>query len=74
MQSNIIFRIKGGKMTKEQIEQEWQKELSKFLEYHSKKMKNMSEEESNKYIKENKVNEKLQDLQNQYKELLKNGL
>ena len=35
-------------MTKEEIEKEWQKELKKFVDYHSDKMKNMTEEESNK--------------------------
>lgn len=47
-------------MTREEIEKEWQKELKKFVDYHSDKMKNMTEEESNKYVKENKLNEKLQ--------------
>lgn len=54
-------------MTKEEIEKEWQKELKKFVDYHSDKMKNMTEEESNKYVKENKLNEKLQQLQQNFK-------
>lgn len=54
-------------MTKEEIEKEWQKELKKFVDYHSDKMKNMTEEESNKYVKENKVNEKLQQLQQDFR-------
>lgn len=54
-------------MTREEIEKEWQKELKKFIDYHSDKMKNMTEEESNKYVKENKVNEKLQQLQQDFK-------
>ena len=54
-------------MTREEIEKEWQKELKKFVDYHSDKMKNMTEEESNKYVKENKVNEKLQQLQQYFK-------
>lgn len=54
-------------MTKEEIEKKWQKELKKFINYHSDKMKNMTEEESNKYIKENKVNEKLQQLQQDFR-------
>lgn len=54
-------------MTKEEIEKEWQKELKKFVDYHSDKMKNMTEEESNKYVKENKVNEKLQQLQQEFR-------
>lgn len=67
MLSTITFRIRGGKMTKEEIEKEWQKELKKFIDYHSDKMKNMTEEEENKYIKENKVNEKLQQLQQDFR-------
>ena len=54
-------------MTKEEIEKEWQKELKKFVDYHSDKMKNITEEESNKYVKENKVNEKLQQLQQDFR-------
>lgn len=54
-------------MTREEIEKEWQKELKKFIDYHSGKMKNMTEEESNKYVKENKVNEKLQQLQQDFR-------
>ena len=54
-------------MTKEEIEKEWQKELKKFVDYHSDKMKNMTEEESNRYVKENKVNEKLQQLQQDFR-------
>lgn len=54
-------------MTREEIEKEWQKELKKFIDYHSDKMKNMTEEESNKYVKENKVNEKLQQLQQDFR-------
>ena len=54
-------------MNREEIEKEWQKELKKFIDYHSDKMKNMTEEESNKYVKENKVNEKLQQLQQDFR-------
>ncbi len=54
-------------MTKEEMEKEWQKELKKFIDYHSDKMKNMTEEESNRYVKENKVNEKLQQLQQDFR-------
>lgn len=54
-------------MTKEEIEKEWQKELKKFIDYYSDKMKNMTEEESNRYVKENKVNEKLQQLQQDFR-------
>ena len=54
-------------MNREEIEKEWQEELKKFIDYHSDKMKNMTEEESNKYVKENKVNEKLQQLQQNFR-------
>lgn len=54
-------------MTKEEIEKEWQKELKRLVDYHSKKIKGMTEEEENKYIKENKVNEKLQQLQQDFR-------
>ena len=54
-------------MTKEEMEKEWQKELKKFIDYHSDKMKNMTEEESNRYVKENKVNEQLQQLQQDFR-------
>ena len=63
----IIFRIGDGRMSKEEIEKEWQKELKKFVDYHSKKIEGMTEEEENKYIKENKVNEKLQQLQQDFR-------
>ena len=51
-------------MNREEIEKEWQEKLREFIEYHSKKTEGMTEEEENEYIKENKVNEKLQQLQN----------
>ena len=54
-------------MTKEEMEKEWQKELKKFIDYHSDKMKNMTEEESDRYVKENKVNEQLQQLQQDFR-------
>lgn len=54
-------------MNREEIEKEWQKELRKFVDYHSKKIEGMTEKEENKYIKENKVNEKLQQLQQDFK-------
>lgn len=54
-------------MTKKEIEEKWQEKLSNFIKYHSDKMKNMTEEESNRYVKENKVNEKLQQLQQDFR-------
>lgn len=55
-------------MNNKEIQKEWEKELNDFLEFHNEKMKDMSEEECNKYIKENQVNEKLQQLQKEFKE------
>lgn len=63
----MIFYIRGGKMSEKEIENKWQNELKKFIEYHSKKIKGMSQEEEMKYIKENKVNEKIKELQEKYK-------
>lgn len=54
-------------MTKEEIEKKWQEELKKFVDYHSKKIEGLTEEEENKYIKENRVNEKLQQLQQDFR-------
>lgn len=61
-------------MTRDEIEKEWQDKLKEFLDYHSKKMKDMTEEEENKYVKENKVNEKLQQLQKDFQEKYKHYL
>lgn len=63
----ITFHIRGGRMTKEEIEKKWQEELKKFVDYHSKKIEGLTEEEENKYIKENRVNEKLQQLQQDFR-------
>lgn len=54
-------------MSEKEIEKEWQEELKKFVDHHSKKIKGMSQEEEMKYIKENKVNEKIKELQEKYK-------
>lgn len=62
----IIFHIGDGRMTKEEIEKEWQKELKKFVDYHSKKIEGMTEKEESEYVKENKVNEKLYQLQQDF--------
>ena len=51
-------------MIRKEIEKEWQEKLREFIDYHSKKIEGMTEEEENKYIKENKVNEKIHQLQN----------
>lgn len=50
-------------MTKTEIEKEWQLELKKFLDKQIKIMAEMTQEESNNYIRENKIEEKLKDLQ-----------
>ena len=69
-----IFHIRGGPMTREEIEKEWQLELKLFLDKHSKIMEKMTEEESNKYVKDNKINEKLQQLQKDFQEKYKHYL
>lgn len=61
-------------MNREEIEKEWQEKLREFIEYHSKKTEGMTEEEENEYIKENKVNEKLQQLQNDIRKKYNNTL
>lgn len=58
-------------MSEEEIEKEWQKALKEFLDYHSKKLEGMTEEEENRYIRENKVNEKIQQLQKEFQEKYK---
>ena len=63
----LLLLKRGGRMIKEEIEKEWQEELKKFVDYHSKKIEGMTEEEENKYIKENRVNEKLQQLQQDFR-------
>lgn len=54
-------------MTKGEIEKEWQEDLKKFVSYHSEKNEGMTEEEEKKYIKENKDNKKIKELQEKYK-------
>ncbi len=66
-----IFLIGGGKMTKDEIEQQWQKSLKEFLTYHREKVRDMTQEEEKKYVKENKVNEKLQQLQKSFQKMYK---
>lgn len=58
-------------MSKEELECEWQQELKKLIDYHSEKIKNMTEEEEWKYLKENKVDEEIMKLQNKYCEKYK---
>lgn len=58
-------------MSEEEIEKEWQKALKEFLDYHSKKIEGMTEEEENKYVRENKVNEQIKELQEKYRKLAK---
>ena len=62
----IIFHIRGGKMNKKEMKKEWPKVLKSFVDYHSKKIEGMTEEEEIKYVKENKINEKIQQLQKEF--------
>lgn len=55
-------------MNKREMEKEWQKVLKNFIDYHTNEMKSMTEEDSNKYVKKNKINEKLQQLQKDFKQ------
>lgn len=48
------------------MKKEWQKVLKSFVDYHSKKIEGMTEEEEIKYVKENKINEKIQQLQKEF--------
>lgn len=61
-------------MTRDEIEKEWQLELKHFLDKYSKVMEDMTEAESNKYVKDNKINEKLQQLQKDFQEKYKHYL
>lgn len=56
-------------MTKEDIEQLWQKDLNNFLKTYREKVKDMTQEEERKYVKEHKVEEKLHQLQKKYKKM-----
>ena len=57
-------------MKKSDIEKEWKKEYKKFMDYHNKQIeKCKTQEEEYKYIKDNKVNEKLNQLYNKYKKM-----
>lgn len=62
----IIFHIGDGRKAKEEIEKEWQKELKKFVDYHSKKIEEMTEKEEIEYVRKNKINEKLYQLQQDF--------
>ncbi len=59
-------------MTKEEIEQQWQKSLKEFLSFHRGKVIDMTEEEEKKYVEENKVNEKLIKLQRKFQAMYRN--
>lgn len=58
-------------MTREELEKEYQRELKKLIDYHSEKIKNMTEEEEWKYLKENKLNEKIEEMKKRYQEKYK---
>ncbi|MBQ7139984.1 MAG: hypothetical protein IJO32_00600 [Bacilli bacterium] len=53
------------------INNEFQKELKEFMDYHNEKTKNMTEEEENRYVKENDLNRKIIEIQNKYKKKYK---
>ena len=68
---NMIFYIRGGRMSKEELEHEWEQELKQLIDYHNEKIKNMTQEEEWKYLKENKVDEEIIKLKNKYCEKYK---
>lgn len=50
------------------INNEYQQELTDFLNYHTKKIKNMTEKEEKQYIKDNSINQKITDIAQKYKQ------
>ena len=50
------------------INNEYQQELTDFLNYHNKKTKNMTEKEEKQYIKDNSINQKITDIAQKYKQ------
>ena len=53
-------------MMKEKLEHEWEQELKQLIDYHSEKIKNMTQEEEWKYLRKNKVDEEIIKLKNKY--------
>ena len=53
------------------INNEYQQELTDFLNYHTKKKKNMKEKEEKQYIKDNSINQKITAIAQKYKQKYK---
>lgn len=68
----VIIYIGGRKVTKEEIEQQWQNSLKEFLSFHRSKVTDMTEEEEKKYVEKNKVNEELVKLQRKFQTMYRN--
>ncbi len=60
-------------MTRNDIQKEFEKELRKIVDFHSKKIKNMTQPEEWEYMKKNKVNEEIKELQEKYKRKYKDA-
>lgn len=58
-------------MTREELEKEYQRALKELIDYHSEQIKNMTQEEEYEYIKENKLNEKIEEMKKRYQEKYK---
>ena len=50
------------------INNEYQQELTDFLNYNKKKTKNMTEKEEKQYIKDNSINQKITAIAQKYKQ------
>lgn len=60
-------------MIRDEIQKEFEKELKKIVDFHSEKIKNMTQPEEWEYVKKNKVNEQIKKLQEKYQQILKDG-
>lgn len=58
-------------MTKEEIEKEWQDWLKSLLDKFNEEADSMTPEEEKKYVKENKLNEKINAKAKEFRERLK---
>ena len=50
------------------INNEYKQELADYLNYHTKKTKNMTEKEEKQYIKDNSINQKITAIAQKYKQ------
>lgn len=50
------------------INNEYQQELTDFINYHTEKTKNMTEKEEKQYIKNNSINQKITAIAQKYKQ------